>query len=286
MECQECRAVNPDDNKFCGRCGAEVGRSLEQTIRKEGIRDRRAIEWEITQSVVKRLMTWAKWLGTVAAVLIALFGFVLGFLYHDARSAVEAGKTQIEATVTNGTTDINSKVGSALKNIAETTQIVESLRVQVKDLRTQIVGYKQVNNEMQKLREEFHGQTTDLSKLDLRVHSLETVPLAGQPSSVSFAHLGCGPAVLAKGSAIAICAQGAPPMVFQRTSVGELRPVSSVSNIGFQDSSVGLRPKCDLSTRGTFYVEKGNAADRPVLCVRETGERYNWVSLDTAPLQY
>ena len=39
MDCIECKSSNPDDNRFCGQCGAELGRTLEETVRKK-FRDR------------------------------------------------------------------------------------------------------------------------------------------------------------------------------------------------------------------------------------------------------
>jgi hypothetical protein len=65
MECIECKVANPEGNRFCGQCGTELGRSLEETIRKRGIRDRKAIEFEITESVTARLMKWGGWLGSL-----------------------------------------------------------------------------------------------------------------------------------------------------------------------------------------------------------------------------
>jgi hypothetical protein len=91
MDCIECSKSNPFGNRYCGRCGAKLGRSSVETVRKNGFRDRNAIEVEIAESVVERLMKWAKWLGTVAAVFVAAFVIMLGKSYQDVRTAVSTG---------------------------------------------------------------------------------------------------------------------------------------------------------------------------------------------------
>jgi hypothetical protein len=74
----------------------------------------------------------------------------------------------------------------------------------------------------------------NLSRLDLRVHSLETVSTGGKPSALAFAKLGCdASSALDKGGKVAYCAQGSPPLLFQMTPGGDQRPVSGLSPIGF-----------------------------------------------------
>lgn len=85
MDCTECKTANPDANRFCGKCGAELGRSLEGTARK-AFRDRKVIETEITESVAGRLMKWGTWLASIIAVVVALFAVLLGKSYMDIRT--------------------------------------------------------------------------------------------------------------------------------------------------------------------------------------------------------
>ena len=56
MDCIDCKATNPEGNRFCGQCGAELGRTLDETVRKKGFLDRQTTEMEITESVAGRLM--------------------------------------------------------------------------------------------------------------------------------------------------------------------------------------------------------------------------------------
>jgi hypothetical protein len=34
MHCAECKTTNAEGNSFCGRCGAELGHTLDETVRK------------------------------------------------------------------------------------------------------------------------------------------------------------------------------------------------------------------------------------------------------------
>jgi hypothetical protein len=64
-----------------------------------------------------------------------------------------------------------------------------------------------------------------------------------------------------------------------------LRPVSSLSPVGFQDVSTGPKPACAVASRGTFYVEKGTGkeADKPLPCVRKSDNAYDWIRLNVIP---
>lgn len=286
MNCIECKTANPDGNSYCGKCGAELGRTLDETVRKKDFRDRQATEMEITEAVASRLLKWGSWLGTIVALIFTLIGFVF---YRDTRAVLDTGKTQIEAAVADGKNNINNAVAQGKNNIADATknlaaikQSADDLGKQVGQLRSDIKGYKEVNGEMEKLREQFHGQTTDLSKLDLKVHKLEVLG-SGEPNSISWdsGRTGCPPSALAKGSTIAICAEGSPPVIYQRNANGA-RPVASLSPIGFQEASPpGPKPACTAANRGTFYVEKGTGktADKPLVCVRQSDNTYAWVDL-------
>lgn len=281
MDCVACKRTCPESDRFCGLCGSELGLSIPSTILKNALRDRRAVEIEITESVMDRLMKWGRWLGAVAALIVAGFAFALGLVYHDTRAVLDAGKAQVESAVADGKSNINAAAGEAARKIDAISKNADDLGREESQLQSNLSSYKEVNGEMEKLRKQFHGQTDDLSKLDLRVHTLETV--GSGPASVSFVRLGCDSSVLGKGAQVAYCAQGSPPLLFQRTSAGDLRSVSSTSPNGFQDVSTGPKTACTAATRGTFYVEKSspNEADRPFLCSRKSDNKYDWIQMAT-----
>jgi hypothetical protein len=293
MECIECKTTNPDGNRFCGQCGAEMGMTLDETVRRKGFRDRQATEMEITEAVIERLMKWGRWLGAIVALLVAFIAFGVGLIYRDTRAVLDAGKTQIESAVAEGKNNINSAVTQGKNDITDATKDIgvirrnaDDLGKQVGQLRSDINGYKEVNGEMKKLREQFHGQTADLSQLDLRVHTLETVGSpsdSGRGTQIGFKSVGCQPIPPDKDqSKVWYCVLGPPFVLYQRSS-GVLRPVSSLSPVGFQDTSVGPKPACTVANRGTFYVEKGTGkeTDKPLLCVRQQDGAYGWVQLST-----
>jgi hypothetical protein len=277
MDCIECKTTNPDSNHFCGQCGAELGRSVVETVKKD-FRDRRAVEMEITESVVDRLMKWGTWLGSITAVIVALFGLMLGWSYHDVRTAVATGKTEIGTAVQQGKNDIGA-----------VRQTIIDLKVQVAEVESDTNRYKQVNSDIGKLQKKLmavQGQILDLGSRTLRVGTLETTGTGG-PSSMSFGNLGCQPSALPEGQKVAYCAEGSPPSIFlfQRTFTGDLRPVSSVSPVGFQDASNARKPTCTAANRGTFYVEKGSGkmADKPFLCARKSDNTFDWIQLVMVP---
>ncbi len=273
MDCIECKTANPDDNRFCGKCGAELGRTLEETVRKKGFRDRQATEMEITEAVVERLMKWSKWLGAIAAVVLGLFAVMLGWSYHDVRTAVNAGKSEIETSVKDGKAEIEG-----------VRQNVSGLRDQVNQLQSDINSYQLVNRHIEEIQKKLtavQDQVIDLGKHKLKASSLE---LTGPgPGNFFFGETGC-PFLPTKG--VTFCAlQGSPPVFSQVTPTSGPRPVASLSPVGFQDTSTAAKPACSAANRGTFYVEKGagNVPDKPFLCARKSDNTYGWIQLSTAP---
>ena len=101
MDCTVCKAINSDENRYCRQCGAELGRTLEETARKR-FRDRKVIELEITESIAARLLKWAGYVRNTVMIIVALFVLLLGWSYHDVWKAVDAGKVEIANSVRAG----------------------------------------------------------------------------------------------------------------------------------------------------------------------------------------
>ena len=260
MECIECKATNPELNRYCGQCGASLGRSLEGTIQQENIRDRNATEYAITESVMERLFKWTKWLGIVTAIPLFLFAILLGWSYRDIRSALEKGKDQIGIEVQNSKTEIEA-----------VRQASGALKGQVVQPESDVDGYKRTNAKIEELQKKLlhvEGQVIDLGKHDLKVNTLSTT--GPGPFYLQVGEIGC-PTEVPKGYTVLYCVQGSPPSLSQVTATGGYKPVASVSSVGFQDSSTSSKPACVTSTRGTFFVEKGKtgAVDNPFLCVKK-----------------
>lgn len=126
------------------------------------------------------------------------------------------------------------------------------------------------------------GQVVDLGKGELRAEKITTT--GPGPSLISMAHIGCPP-FPPQGSKVTYCAEGSPLSLFQITTTGEKRPVSSLSAVGFQDLSTAAKPTCSAANRGTFYVEKGvtNVPDKPFLCAKGSNNAYAWIQMAGAP---
>lgn len=275
MDCIECKVPNPETNRFCGQCGAELGRSLNETVRRKGFRDRQATEMEIAESVASRLMKWASWLGSIAALIVVLFGLLLGKSCQDVRTVADIGKAEIQTAVREGT-----------KEIGLARQATTGLTEQIAQLQSDIDGYKQVNSSIAKLQKQFNsvqGQIVDLGVRSLRAKSFEAT--GPEPGAISFGKIGCPPSALSKGGVVAFCAEGSPLSLFQLTSAGELTPVAGRSPVGFQDASMASKSTCTVAKRGTFYVEKGSrgVADKPFLCAKKSDNTYDWIQLGMIP---
>jgi len=124
----------------------------------------------------------------------------------------------------------------------------------------------------------------DLGKHKLNVSSLETT--GPGPATIGFGEsIGCPGSTGLSSSKYLLCAQGSPPVLFQQTSAGETRPVSSRAPVGFQDNSNGPKPACEEASRGTFYVEKGSGrlGGKPFLCIKTSGGKYSWIQLAATP---
>jgi hypothetical protein len=284
VDCIECKAPSPDNNRFCGQCGAEVGRSLAETVKK-GFRDRKSVEIEITQSVVGRLMKWATWLGSIVALVVALFAILLGKSYMDVHTTVKAGEAEIATSVLEGKKAIEPVLESARREVTEFHQTATGINQEYKDLQSDIGRYKQVNQSIEKLQKQFdavQGQIVDLGERSLVAKTLEA--RGPGPSYFSFTRLGCPPPPEEK-NFVAYCAQGSPLSLYQVTSAGGVRPVSGLSPSGFQDASTAPKPTCTAANRGTLYVEKGGVkvADKPFLCAKKSDNTYDWIQLGTAP---
>ena len=315
MNCIECRANNPDSNRYCGQCGAELGRTLDETLRKKGFRDRQATEMEITESVAGRLSKWARWLAIIVALVVGLFFLFLGKGYNDFRTAVgevkdeiitavEKGKQEIdqvrqsipglkeqveqlqldvETAVEEGKDEIITAVREGKQEIDRVRQTIPGLEEQVEQVQLDVERYRKVNDDIGKLQKQItavQGQVVDLGERTLRARTMETT--GPGPSSLTFGMLGCPPSE--KKGEVIYCAQGSPPSLFQVTSTGE-RPVSSFSSFGFQDVSTSPKPSCTAAKRGTLYVEKGarNVADKPFFCAKKSDNTYDWIPFGTTP---
>jgi hypothetical protein len=203
-----------------------------------------------------------------------MFAVMLGWSYHDVRTAVGLGEAQIDSAVREGKVEIDA-----------VRQRTTELSKEVKQLQLDIDGYNQVSSKIAKVEKDLTGvkkEVIDLGNRTLRAGSLETT--GSGPTWFGIGQIGCPPSPEKKWKMV-LCTQGSPPALFQLTSTGELRPVSSLSPVGFQDVSSAAKQSCTAANRGTFYVEKGSAkvADKPFLCARKSDNTYDWIQLGMVP---
>lgn len=276
MECIECKSQNPDDNRYCGKCGAELGRTLDETVRKKGFKDRQATEMEITDAVVARLTKWATWLGSAVGLVVLAFTFFLGKSIFDIRAQVAKGEAQIETAALEG----KRQMEAANSDVSGLLQSSERLKQEYGRLQSDAETYRQVSRSISNLQKDVSQVKKDVVDLGNRELKARSVTTTGEgPSSLEFHHLGCPPPG-STGTGVSFCAQGSPPVLFQKNSNGDLRPVAGVSSFGFRDTSVSPKPTCSVDLRGLLYVEKSDTkGDGALLCAKRSDGTYAWTAL-------
>jgi F0F1-type ATP synthase membrane subunit b/b' len=279
MNCLNCQTTNPEENRYCGKCGAELGSTLDETVRQKGFRDRQATEMEITEAVSERLFKWAKWLGAVTTVFAVLFGVLLGSTYRDIRTAVRNAKADMQTTVRAG----KKEVEAARQETVAVAQETKAVKQEVQQIRSDAERFKRVNADIDTLQKRITSvqeKVVDLGHQTLKAETFETTGKG--PMVFSSPEVGC-PAFIDPTKKVALCIQaGNPPSVAVVTSAG-IMPAASPS--GFQETSTTVKPPCTTKTRGMFYVEKGNGnvADTPFLCARHSNNTYGWTPLAAIP---
>lgn len=155
MLCTECKAENPEGKKYCGDCGALLGKTLEATT-KANFRDRQVVEAEITDAVFERLLKWAKWLGIATAIPIGVWAVVLTVIgirsYSDITKVTDAGKNEILTIVASAKRDLPSSVESARKDIATLQTNVTGLKTEYQSIESTLHDYQLVNQRISKLQ--------------------------------------------------------------------------------------------------------------------------------------
>lgn len=316
-QCPRCKEPFTSAGKnFCANCGAPIDstsskiRALIDEALKTRFKDQQHVALETSVAVADKLTTWLKLFLYWAAIPLALIAILLGIggvrTYGDFTSKVTTAESQIEKVSTAAQTvaesarqkasgvssnlaRIERDIMSTQRDLSELQRLATTIKGQYGQLQSDVDRYKKVNekiDEVQKQLTAVKGQIVDLGSSVVRAAGFESTGTTG-PSSWSLKQLGCGPSALANGYKVAYCAEGSPtsPFLSQRTLTGDVRPVASVSPVGFQDASSGPKPTCNTTNRGTFYVEKamGTAGDKPFLCIKKSDNTYAWVQLGMIP---
>jgi hypothetical protein len=271
VDCIECKQVNSSTSSYCSKCGAQLGRTLDATIRKRGFTDRNASEAEITEAVLERLLKYSRYFAAVIGVPLAISGFLLGKYWFDLHQIAEASKTQIR------------QQAEAEKNevLAAKTQI-DDIHTELDSVQHDIERFQQVNKSINSLQiqlQTVQGQVLELRNKDVTVRTLSTN--GPGPSMFSFGRSGC-PAAAPPGSTVSFCADGVPLTLYSIYQDGTKRPVASLSTVGFHEASQSPKPTCDEDRKGTLFVEKGGLGvpDKPWLCLHRADNSDRWVLLN------
>jgi hypothetical protein len=143
MNCNNCKAANPEGKKYCGDCGAaldlsavakDAGESaVQQRIRVQA-KDQKLVEVELIEAVVNRLSNWAKLFGFFVGIPVALFLALLGLLgyktYSDFKSLIDTGKEEI-----------TKKLDEAQKQVQTIKNRSDGLEVEYKKVESRLAEF-------------------------------------------------------------------------------------------------------------------------------------------------
>src|SRR6266849_1994027 len=133
MACPLCKAENPEDNKYCGRCGVPLdpilGRlqdHLDSSIKFEvertmeaRLKDQKVVELDTSLAIAERLSDWAKLFGAFVGLPLAALALTLGFLgfrtYTDFAELTRTAQT----TVTSKLEQASKEVDAAESRVKE-----------------------------------------------------------------------------------------------------------------------------------------------------------------------
>jgi len=148
VQCVRCAAPNPEEKRFCGDCGAAMalapdsvapltGPALQDMVHKiigERFKDQKLVELEIVESIVTRLVGWAKMFAAFVGIPAALAVFVLGWLgiskYEDFTKSMakvedhinqEAAAADAAVKITDGKIKEIDALASGVGNRARST---------------------------------------------------------------------------------------------------------------------------------------------------------------------
>jgi hypothetical protein len=161
MNCPECAAPNPEQNKYCGACGvrlthdggitdADLRRRVEAII-NERPKDPKLIEVELTEAVVGRISNWAKLLGYFAGIPLGALILVVGVLGFKKYTDLQALADRVD----------------------QLRPLVDKAQGELKDLEPRMTKIRADSDRFDQYDKEFDGRFAVLSKsLDAKVASI------------------------------------------------------------------------------------------------------------------
>jgi hypothetical protein len=168
MKCPSCAFDNPENNHFCGQCGAtldEATRRLREQVRdliRQEVRYEESLAVLVADKAEKRLWRWSKILGiggTLAVIGLGAFG-ITSFesakkqienaaiaASQDLKSVSEATKQSMEKKSSDTVTQIQKSGGETIAQMqsegAETREAANSVSLRVKASNTKMVEIEQ-----------------------------------------------------------------------------------------------------------------------------------------------
>ncbi len=157
MLCPSCEAANPEGKNYCGDCGsllkddhtllvekvrAEIKVRIDEAL-KERFQDKRVVEVEITESVIKKIQEWAKLLAFLVAVPLAVLIVALSVLgigsYKDFKQSIVDVSAKVNASIqkSKGEADI---IASQVEDLKGRTAFIQKQADDISALKNNVAS--------------------------------------------------------------------------------------------------------------------------------------------------
>jgi hypothetical protein len=215
MACSFCQADNPEDNKYCGQCGAPldpiVGRlqnHLESRLKLEvertleaRLKDQKVVELETSLAIAERLSNWAKLFGAFIGIPVAALALTLGFLgfrtYKDFADLIRGAQATITPKLEQATREAETALGKAKEASSQVQKLgdlaeqasqsfsdvskklaeVATLSGEVSQLKSRASDVQRQLAEASELAGEVKGLTSKVSQLEQRFSKIGRVTI-------------------------------------------------------------------------------------------------------------
>ena len=147
MICWSCNNENTDTNSFCADCGVPLDPKFEKlsshiddriaATLDAKFRDQKLVEYQVTEAVVARLVSWGRGLAILVGAILTVLGY-LGFseisstskFVDEAEREIEGAKKEINQAKTQIQKD-SKEVANLLQEAKKLENDVESLRSKI-----------------------------------------------------------------------------------------------------------------------------------------------------------
>ncbi len=161
----ECRSISAPDKRFCADCGtaiterlsATTKQDLERLVRQEVellVNDQKVVEVETTVAIAERLVRWAKTIGWVAGIFVALLAFLGYKTYSDFSNRIKAQGSVLIGKLSKQEEQIAKRGDEVIAKYNTYDEQLSTIEKEFPELRRQLDTLNQdVKEELSKIRD-------------------------------------------------------------------------------------------------------------------------------------